>query len=60
MNINCLSGVAEEFKAEDHVRITCRARWKSAHLNDVICTRNLSEDKTVAYRVKSDLVGLGL
>ena len=50
-----LSGIGEEPLAEDHVRIACRARWKSMH---VLCVRNFLENKAITYRVESDLVGL--
>ena len=50
-----LSGIGEEPLAEEHIRISCRARWKSAH---IICVRNFLENKNITYHVESDLVGL--
>jgi len=50
-----LAGIGEEPLAEDHIRIECRARWKSSH---VICVRNFIESRPTTYHVESDLVGL--
>jgi len=50
-----LKGIGEDPVAEDHVSITCKARWRSSVK---VSVRNLLGNQECLYKVECDLMGL--